>query len=150
MTRRRDVVRAVVVAIVALGLSAQAAQARPFGLPPGGAAVHGKAPSQQGSTGRSLLAAKLKMNSDTATKLGAGPAVGLGLLAAQIKSRWESATQAIPPSLQAAVTSQHGPLGTNPGGVTWTAVVGGAAIIGLVGTLGAVMFRKRPHRPATA
>jgi hypothetical protein len=134
-------VRAISVAVVALGLSAQAAQARPFGIESGGAAVQTNAPSQRASVNGLNLLAGTAATQPSASRHAS--AVSLGELAAQVKSRWQSATQAIPPSQQASTP------GSGSSGVNWTSVLGGAAIIALVGGLGAVMYRHRPHRPAT-
>jgi hypothetical protein len=154
--------RTISVTVVALGLMAQAAQAKPFGLPPGGSST------------------QLAPKSGTARAF-----VPLGLLAAQVKSRWESATQAIPlteqqvslnrsplvaklrggiPAPPAALSAApavgaSSPLvyphlrmgrGVDSGSVDWAAVLGGAAIVALIGGMVAVMSRQRPHRPATA
>src|SRR5215469_13356504 len=66
MTRGMHLVRTMGIVVVALGLTAQAAQASPFGLEPGGAA-RANAPAHHAG-------------------------VPLGLLARQIKTRWQPAT----------------------------------------------------------
>jgi hypothetical protein len=129
--------RTISVAVVALGLTAQAAQARPFGIAPGGAATQATASRHT-------------------------PVIPLGLLATQIRNRWQPATQASATPSQlvtqlkmdgqsGTITTETAPVAASgSSGVNWLAVLGGAAIIALVGGIGAVMFQKMPHRPATA
>jgi hypothetical protein len=138
MTRSMQLARTMSVAVVALGLTAQAAQAHPFGLPPQGAAAHAQAASSH------------------------TPVIPLGLLATQIKNRWQPASRpSVNPSPLAAQLKVGGPsdptitefapvAATGSSSVNWMAVLGGAAVIVLVGGLGAVLFQKVPHRPATA
>ena len=117
MSARGRMVRAVGVVILAVGLTAQAAQAKPLEVLPRQIVVQGTPHIHT-----------WKMHA-----IGNPAARG-----------------------HASVTVVHQPTAVVPlpaqgsGGVNWTAVVGGAAIVGLVGALGAALFRLRPQRPAAA
>jgi hypothetical protein len=131
MTRRIHLARTISVAVVALGLTAQAAQAHPFGLPPQGAAAQARAASQKPVNGLNLLAGT------AATQRSVNPSPQV----AQLKIAGESGT----------ITTETAPVAASgSSGVNWMAVLGGAAILALVGGIGAMMFQKLPHRPATA
>lgn len=140
MTRRKQVARTIGAAAVPLGLMAQAAQARPIGMSPGGPDQQPSAPAHQAPlTNRGPLgAAVAAANRDTA------------------RTQWE-ARNASPlvaklrggiPASPAAVSRQ---VAGSPGhSLNGMQIAGGAAIIVLVGALGTMLFRQRPGWPATA
>ena len=130
MTRRTRLVRTVGVAVLAVGLSAQAAQAKEWATPPGGVT-----PGQ-------VHAMSMKATS--------------GALPWSPARMHGSATPVAPPHNGAYVPAGAG---GGPGtsavnqandGVNWAAILGGAAIVGLLGAIGALAFRLRPGRAATA
>jgi len=117
MRGRRRISRTVGVAVLALGLTAQAAQAKPYEAPPRLVVVQAPRHVQPWSP---------------ATMHASGNPSARG-------HSW--------------VTVAHDPAAVAPApgsGVDWTTVVGGAAIVVLVGALGAVLFQLRPQRPSTA
>jgi hypothetical protein len=125
-------VRTISVAVVALGLMAQAAQARPTGVPPQGAAAQARAASQQpvvsphsGQLGAAVAAAGRDRTSGTARAV-------------------QTPNQFAALRLQRAKTAA-----SSSSDVNWAAL-GGVAIIALVGALAAVTLRQRPQRPAAA
>jgi hypothetical protein len=116
--------------VLAIGLSAQAAQAKEWVTPPGGVT-----PGQ-------VHAMSMKA---TSNPLPWSPARAHG-----------SATMVVSPHTGAYVPAiTGGGPGTSVAnqandGVNWSAILGGAAIVGLLGALGALAFRLRPGRAATA
>jgi hypothetical protein len=132
MTRGMHLVRTISMAVVALALMTQAAQARPSGLPPGGAAQANAVSHQalvsphSGQLGAAVAAA----SRDYASRPGRGEVGGPTVLHLAAVER-------------PATTS-------SPSSVNWLAVLGGTAIIATIGGLILVMSRQRPHRPATA
>jgi hypothetical protein len=136
MTGKTHLARTIGVALVALGLMAQAAQANPFGLPPQGAAAQARAASQQptvsphsGQLGAAVAAANRDSQSRPGHPVAAAPTV-----------------------LHQGVVTAHGTAAVSRS-VYWMAVLGGTAIIALIGGLFAITSRQqpqRPHRPAIA
>jgi hypothetical protein len=120
MRGRRRITGTVGVAVLALGLTAQAALAKPYEAPPRLVVVQAPRHVQPWSP---------------ATMHASGNPSARG-------HSW--VTVAHDPAAVAAVPAP------GSGGVDWTTVVGGAAIVVLVGALGAVLFRLRPQQPSTA
>jgi hypothetical protein len=118
MNGRRRISQTLALAVLALGLTAQAALAKPYEPPPRPVAVQVTRHVQPWSP--------MRMHAS-------------GSPAARGHS-W--------------VTVAHDPAAVAPapdsGGVNWMAVVGGAAIVMLVGALGAALFQLRPQRPSAA
>jgi hypothetical protein len=109
-------VRAMGIAILAVGLTAQAAQAKPLEVLPRQAVVQGTPHVHT-----------WKMH-----------AIG------NPAARGHASVTVVHPPTAVPLPAQ------SSGGMNWTAVLGGAAIVGLVGVLGAALFRLRPQRPAAA
>jgi hypothetical protein len=132
MTRRTHFVRTISVAVVALGLMAQAAQARPFGLPPAGPGSQAAAPTHP--VVMSPHNGPFGVAAEPANYYASRPGPG------------EAGT---PTVLHMAAVERPVTI-ASPHSVNWTTVLGGAAIIAMIGGLIAVVSRQRPQRPATA
>jgi hypothetical protein len=134
MTRRTHFVRTISVAVVALGLMAQAAQARPFDLPPAG-------PGTQAAASHPVVMSPHN-----------GPFGVAAEPASYYAPRPGKPVAAAPTVLHLAAVER--PATTSvPQSVNWMAVLGGVGIIAMIGGLILVMSRRqpqRPQRPATA
>ncbi|MGN6378585.1 MAG: hypothetical protein ACTHNU_06505 [Gaiellales bacterium] len=140
MRSSKRLVRTLGVAMLALGLSSQVAQAKPF------------EPVFTGTTGSQGAA------SVQPTARPWSPALvhaAINRLSEPIHRTVGPAT-AVPTSPGATPTVLHqsvlqGPVSASSrASVNWAAVAGGAVIIVLVGALGAGLYRLRPQRPVTA
>jgi hypothetical protein len=142
-------VRTISVAVVALGLMVQAAQARPFGIAPGGAAARASAPSQQASArGLNLLAGVAATPAASHRPSGDTRDWTESLLSSDSSQASTSAAgaSAMPTVLHQAVVTASGTASVSRG-VYWISVLGGAAIIALIGGLIVAMSRQQPQRP---
>jgi hypothetical protein len=128
---------------------AQAAQARPFGIAQGGAAAQANAPSNQNSANRlNLLAGVAATQAVSHRSTGATRDWTESLLSSD-----SSQASTSPAGANAMPTALHQAAVTAPGtasvsrSVYWTAVLGGTAIIALIGGLIVVMSMQQPQRP---
>ena len=135
MTRRTHFVRTISVAVVALGLMAQAAQAGPVGLPPAGPGTQAAAPTHP-----------VVMSPHN------GPFGVAAEPASYYASRPGKPVAAAPTVLHQAVVTASGTSSVSRS-VYWIAVLGGTATFALIVGLIIVVSRRqpqRPQRPATA
>jgi hypothetical protein len=129
MTRRTRLVRTIGAAVLAVGISAQAAQAKPYEAPPGAIPAAARIVTMQATS---------------------------GVLPWSPARAHYSSVPAVSPHTGAYLPVGTGSTPTTPAvdqasdGVSWGAIMGGVAIVGLVGALGALAFRLRPGRAATA
>ena len=134
MTRRTHFVRTISVAVVALGLMAQAAQARPFDLPPAG-------PGTQAAASHPVVMSPHN-----------GPFGVAAEPASYYAPRPGKPVAAAPTVLHQAVVTASGTSSVSRS-VYWIAVLGGTATFALIVGLIIVVSRRqpqRPHRPAIA